>query len=99
MVYFVLKFLHLIDAAVLLGTGAGITFFILAAHIDGRPEIIAGVARIIVRADFLFTATVVIAQPISPRALVMAPPGLDRLVGRALFFHWFSCRCGCVILQ
>jgi uncharacterized membrane protein len=65
MLYFVLKFLHLIGAAVLLGTGAGIAFFMLAAHLDGKPEVIAGVARIVVRADFLFTATAVIAQPIT----------------------------------
>ena len=38
MLYFVLKFLHVIGAAVLLGTGAGIAFFMLLAHRDGRPR-------------------------------------------------------------
>ncbi|HEV2957930.1 MAG TPA: DUF2269 domain-containing protein [Xanthobacteraceae bacterium] len=63
--YFVLKFLHAIGATVLLGTGAGIAFFMLAAHLSGNPATIAGTARIVVRADFLFTATAVVAQPVT----------------------------------
>ncbi len=63
--YFVLKFLHVIGATVLLGTGAGISFFMLMAHRSGDPRVIAGTARIVVIADFLFTATAVIAQPIT----------------------------------
>ena len=65
MLYLVLKFAHVIGAAVLLGTGAGIAFFMLLAHRDGRPEVVAGVARIVVIADFLFTATAVVAQPVT----------------------------------
>ncbi len=63
--YFILKFLHVIGAAVLLGTGAGIAFFLLAAHRAGRAEAVAPVARIVVIADFLFTATAVVAQPVT----------------------------------
>ena len=63
--YLVLKFLHVIGATVLLGTGAGIAFFMLLAHRSGDPVVIAGVARIVVIADFLFTATAVAAQPIT----------------------------------
>jgi uncharacterized membrane protein len=65
MLYLVLKYLHIIGAAVLLGTGAGIAFFMLAAHLEGKPIVIAGVARIVVIADFIFTATAVVAQPIT----------------------------------
>ena len=46
MSYLILKFLHVIGAAVLLGTGAGIAFFMLMAHRGGKPAVIAGVARI-----------------------------------------------------
>jgi uncharacterized membrane protein len=63
--YFVLKFLHVIGAAVLLGTGAGIAFFMLMAHLGRNPAVIAGVARTVVLADFLFTATAVVAQPLT----------------------------------
>jgi len=65
MVYLLIKYLHIIGAAVLLGTGAGIAFFMLVAHLRGDPREIAGVARIVVLADFLFTASAVLLQPIT----------------------------------
>ncbi|WP_065754344.1 DUF2269 family protein [Bradyrhizobium paxllaeri] len=65
MFYFLLKMAHIIGAAVLLGTGAGIAFFMLVAHLRGDPREIAGVARTVVLADFLFTASAVILQPIT----------------------------------
>jgi uncharacterized membrane protein len=67
--YFALKYLHVIGAAVLLGTGAGIAFFMLRAHLTGEPVVIAAVARIVVLADFVFTATAVLAQPLTGVAL------------------------------
>lgn len=69
MLYFGLKFLHVIGAAVLLGTGAGIAFFMLVAHLSGSALKVAAVARIVVLADFVFTATAVIAQPLTGVAL------------------------------
>jgi uncharacterized membrane protein len=63
--YFDLKFLHIIGSAVLLGTGAGIAFFMVMAHRSKDVAVIAGVARIVVIADFLFTATAVVVQPLT----------------------------------
>jgi uncharacterized membrane protein len=68
--YFLLKYLHVIGASVLLGTGAGIAFFMLLAHLTGDARVVAGVARIVVIADFLFTATAVVLQPITGSLLV-----------------------------
>lgn len=68
----VLKYLHVIGAAVLLGTGVGIAFFMLMAHVRGQPQVVAGVARIVVIADFVFTATAVVAQPLTGVLLVRA---------------------------
>jgi uncharacterized membrane protein len=65
MAYLILKYLHVIGATVLLGTGAGIAFFMLRAHQSGDARTIAAVAKIVVLADFLFTATAVVAQPIT----------------------------------
>jgi len=65
MAYFDLKFLHIIGSTVLLGTGAGIAFFMVMAHRTGNSAIIAGVARIVVIADFVFTATAVVVQPVT----------------------------------
>jgi uncharacterized membrane protein len=81
MSYFILKFLHVIGATVLLGTGAGIAFFMLMAHRTGEPAVIAGVARIVVIADFIFTATAVLLQPVTGVLLV-------REVGYALTDAW-----------
>jgi uncharacterized membrane protein len=69
MLYFFLKFLHIIGAAVLLGTGAGIAFFMLVAHRTGNTATVAATARIVVIADFVFTATAVVVQPITGVAL------------------------------
>ncbi|MER8730186.1 DUF2269 family protein [Mesorhizobium sp. M1227] len=69
MLYFLLKFLHVIGASVLLGTGAGIAFFMLLAHRTGNAATVAAVARVVVVADFLFTATAVVAQPLTGAAL------------------------------
>jgi hypothetical protein len=89
MTYFVLKYLHVTGACVLLGTGAGIAFFMLMAHLSGRPAVVAGVARIVVIADFLFTATAVVAQPITGVLLV-------NNVGYSLWDRPSGCQsCGC----
>jgi uncharacterized membrane protein len=81
MIYFVLKFLHIIGATVLLGTGAGIAFFMLVAHRTGSVVTIAAVARIVVIADFVFTTTAVIVQPITGIALAWN-------VGYSLWDRW-----------
>lgn len=65
MAYLDLKFLHIIGATVLLGTGAGIAFFMVMAHRSKEVAVIAGVARIVVIADFIFTATAVVVQPVT----------------------------------
>jgi uncharacterized membrane protein len=73
--YFILKYLHIVGATVLLGTGAGIAFFMLLAHRTGKAEIIAAVAQMVVVADFVFTASTVVMQPITG-ALLMNEMGI-----------------------
>jgi uncharacterized membrane protein len=70
-VYFLVKYLHLIGAIVILGTGAGIAFFMLMAHRSGDAAFIARTAAIVVIADMLFTLTAVILQPVSGGLLMM----------------------------
>ena len=67
-----LRWAHVIGACVLLGTGAGIAFFMFMAHRTGKPLIIAHTARIVVIADFVFTASAVIVQPITGALLAQA---------------------------
>ncbi len=61
----ILRWLHVIGASVLLGTGAGIAFFMMMAHRSGDAALIAGTTRIVVIADMAFTATAAIAQPLT----------------------------------
>ncbi|QBY00618.1 DUF2269 domain-containing protein [Rhodophyticola sp. CCM32] len=61
----VVRLLHVLGACVLIGTGAGIAFFMVMAHRTKDPASIAHTAAIVVIADMLFTATAAIAQPIT----------------------------------
>jgi len=60
-----LRWLHIIGAAVLLGTGVGIAFFMVMAHRTKDARLIAHTARVVVIADYLFTASAVVVQPIT----------------------------------
>ena len=59
---FILRWLHVIGATVLLGTGAGIAFFMVMAHRTRDPAVIAHVASTVVIADWVFTTPAVIVQ-------------------------------------
>ena len=61
----ILRWLHVIGACVLLGTGAGIAFFMLMAWRTRDVALIAHTAGIVVVADFIFTTTAVVAQPVT----------------------------------
>jgi len=60
-----LKFLHIIGACVLFGTGAGIAFFMLMAHLSRDVAFIARTAAVVVKADMIFTASAVLVQPVT----------------------------------
>lgn len=60
-----LKWLHILGAIVLIGTGAGIAFFMVMAQRTGNVIVIAHTASIVVIADWLFTASAAIIQPIT----------------------------------
>ena len=68
--YLALKFLHVIGAAVLFGTGLGIAFFLFRAQREEAPAVIAATLRTVVVADYVFTATAAIAQPVTGLLLV-----------------------------
>jgi uncharacterized membrane protein len=70
--FIVLKFLHVVGAIVILGTGIGIAFFMLIAHRSGDAAHIARTAATVVLADGLFTATAVVIQPVTGALLLRA---------------------------
>jgi uncharacterized membrane protein len=69
--YFIVKYLHVLGAIVILGTGTGIAFFMLMAHRTSDASFIARTAAVVVIADMLFTLSAVIIQPISGGLLMM----------------------------
>jgi uncharacterized membrane protein len=81
--YTLLKVAHVLGATVLLGTGAGIAFFMLMAHRARDPAIIAHTAGIVVLADTVFTASAVILQPITGAALA-------HMAGYSLLSGWIG---------
>ncbi|SMX33631.1 DUF2269 family protein [Actibacterium lipolyticum] len=83
MSYDVLIFLHVIGACVLLGTGAGIAFFMVVSNRSRDPRLIAHVAGIVVLADTVFTATAAGLQPITGYLLA-------KEVGWPIFEGWVA---------
>lgn len=79
--YELLRYAHVIGACVLLGTGAGIAFFMVISNRSRDPRLIAHVSGIVVLADTVFTATAAVAQPITGYLLT-------REVGWSLLEGW-----------
>jgi len=63
--YLTLKWLHIISATFMVGTGFGTAFYMFWANRSGDLRAIAVVGRFVVLADWLFTTPAVIIQPIT----------------------------------
>jgi uncharacterized membrane protein len=61
--------IHIISSTVLFGLGAGTAFHMLATHFRGDIHAIASTARNVVLADWLFTSTSGVVQPVTGVAL------------------------------
>lgn len=83
MEYLIVKWLHIVSSTILFGTGIGTAFSMLAAHHSREVPLIAGVARNVVIADWLFTTPAVVFQPLS--GIWLAYHG-----GFALFEGWIA---------
>lgn len=60
--YLTVKFIHIISATLLFGTGLGSAFYMLMAYRSGNMQVMAVTNRIVVIADFIFTTPTVIIQ-------------------------------------
>jgi uncharacterized membrane protein len=65
MLYFLLKTIHVMSATLLFGTGIGSAYYMLRAHLSNNVQAIAITTRHVVAADWLFTTTSGIIQPIT----------------------------------
>lgn len=63
--YLPIKWVHIVSSTLLFGTGIGSAFYLLVSTFRRDPAVVAAVARIVVLADLLFTATTVVVQPLS----------------------------------
>jgi uncharacterized membrane protein len=65
MLYLAIEYVHVLGAIVILGTGTGIAFFMLMAHRSRDATFIARTSEVVVIADFIFTLSAVLLQPIT----------------------------------
>lgn len=63
--YFFLKYVHIITATFLFGTGIGTAFFMLLAYLSDDIATLKRTTRHVVIADWVFTAPSVVLQPIT----------------------------------
>ncbi|RAP60122.1 hypothetical protein A6B37_23910 [Achromobacter sp. HZ01] len=68
--YLLVKLLHILSSSLLFGTGIGSAFYLLCVVLQREPRTVAAVARIVVVADWLFTATTAVAQPLTGLYLI-----------------------------
>ncbi len=62
LIYPSVKFIHIISATLLFGTGLGSAFYMFMAYRSGNTKVMAATNRFVVIADFIFTAPTVIIQ-------------------------------------
>lgn len=63
--YLLLKYVHILSATLLFGTGLGTAFHGFLAFRTKDPRVVAAVGRSVVLADWLFTAPAVVVQPVT----------------------------------
>ena len=63
--YLLLKWVHIVSSTLLFGLGSGSAFYLLMASLSRNVQAVALVSRLVVWADWLFTATTVVIQPLT----------------------------------
>jgi uncharacterized membrane protein len=63
--YLIVKWLHILSSTLLFGTGLGSAYYMFLGSRTRDPRVAAAVARHVVRADWIFTSTAVVFQPLS----------------------------------
>ena len=65
LIYPSIKFIHIISATLLFGTGLGSAFYMYMAYRSGDMKVMAATNKFVVFADFIFTTPTVIIQLVS----------------------------------
>jgi uncharacterized membrane protein len=95
MEYELVKWLHIVSSTLLFGTGIGSAYYLLFVSLDGDPRVVAVVARYVVRADWCFTATTIVLQPLSGFYLIhlAAYPIDSRWLAGSLLLYVLAVSC------
>jgi uncharacterized membrane protein len=70
MTYVVVKWLHVLSSTILFGTGIGSAYYMFFTSLSGDARSVARVVGLVVIADWVFTLTTIVLQPIT--GLVLA---------------------------
>jgi uncharacterized membrane protein len=65
MEYVVVKWLHILSSTVLFGTGIGSAYYMFFASRTGDARTVANVVKLVVIADWVFTTSTIIIQPLT----------------------------------
>jgi uncharacterized membrane protein len=70
MTYLIVKWLHVLSSTILFGTGIGSAYYMFFTSLAGDARTVARVVGLVVVADWVFTTTTIIVQPVT--GLVLA---------------------------
>ncbi len=68
--YTLIKWIHVLSSTILFGFGAGTAWYLWQAHLTRDAATIARTGRMVVRADWIFTGTSGVVQPVSGLAMI-----------------------------
>lgn len=91
MSYLVLKWAHVLSSTLLFGTGLGSAYYMLVTSLTRDARAVSVVARQVVLADWLFTSTTIVIQPVT--GVLMA-----RMAGWPLSTRWLAWSIGLYFL-
>lgn len=69
MTYILVKWLHVLSSTVLFGTGLGSAYYMFFTSLSGDARSVARVVGLVVIADWVFTLTTIVLQPVTGLAL------------------------------
>ncbi|WP_374654998.1 DUF2269 family protein [Dongia sp.] len=101
--YEIVKWLHIVSSTILFGLGLGTAYYMLQSWRSGNAHLASEIGRMVVKADWIFTTTSGVVQPLSGMALVImggwSPWEGWLLVSYALYALAFCCWVPVVVLQ
>ena len=95
MEYLTVKWLHILSSTFLFGTGIGSAFYMLFASLSRDVRAIAVVTRYVVLADWIFTSSTIVLQPLTGFYLIHLAgyPLTSRWILYSIVLYFFAGAC------